>query len=609
MIPDSYDNSENKIYITTENAKDTRGERFTSTAAVLRALAANLAIAGIKLACWFVSRSSAMLSESIHSGVDSFNSICLLVGLKRGSKPADKLHPYGYGLEANIWALFACVLMFMGTAVSIYSGVNRFLYNHEEAIVLLNNYPVIALTLLVSISFEIWALASASRSVLKEAEEPFENDLNAIIKSFRFIKKIKSPTTKFVWYEDAAALLGVIIAFVSLSISKFYLPQDMAYIPDAFASIIIGFILFALAIYLIKFNINSLTGAAAGPQTELLIKEITKSVNGVSRLLDLKTIDMGPSGLIINMKIEVEPETQVKDADDISEMVEKKVRERIKNISHVTIEMQAYDTEDTWEEKFDKTIDEGKQNDLLTETEAKMLHKFYDFTNTVVYEIMVPRPEVTFADVNTTINELIEIIISSGHTRIPVFKDNVDNIIGVVNAKDVLRVVRESSSSDFNIETLVREITIVPENKPISQMLSEFSSKKSQIAAIVDEHGGVAGIITVEDIIEEIVGEIYDEFDVVEISEYIALNENTVSVAAKVDIEDINEKYDLDLPTEDFQTLGGYVFGLLGREPEEGDEIEENGIKFKVIAVEGHKITRVLLNKPEGFIKTENQEQ
>jgi cation diffusion facilitator family transporter len=607
-MPDSYDSPENKIYITTETQKDNTPEKSVSTAAVWRALLANIGIAGIKLFCWFISRSSAMLSEAIHSGVDSFNSICLLVGLKRGSKPADKLHPYGYGLEANVWALFACILMFIGTAVSIYSGMKRFMYNHEEVLILLKNYHLIALTLGGSIIFESWALSSASKAVLKEAEEPYDNDFNAIYKSFGFIKKIKSPTTKFVWYEDAAALSGVIIAFGALSSAKFLLKPAYAYIPDAIASIIIGFILFSLAIYLIKFNINSLTVAAAAPQIETLINNIAKSVHGVSQVLDLKTIDMGPSGLIISMKIEVEPETQVKDADDIAEKVEKKVREKIKNISHVTVEMQAYDTEDTWEEKFEKIIDEGKQNNLLTNEEAKMLSKFYNFTNTVVYEIMIPRTEVTFADVDTDINSLIEIIINSGHTRIPVYKDNVDNVIGVINAKDVLKAVKENGHEDFDIEKLTREITIVPENKPISQMLSEFSSKKSQIAAIVDEHGGVAGIITVEDIIEEIVGEIYDEFDVVQISEYIELNEHTISVAAKVDIEDINEKYDLDLPTEDFQTIGGYVFGLLGREPEEGDEIEENGIKYKVITVEGHKITRILITRPEGFIKTESED-
>ncbi|MFA6988754.1 MAG: cation diffusion facilitator family transporter, partial [Candidatus Gastranaerophilaceae bacterium] len=497
MIPDSYDNSENKIYITTESQKDNTPEKSVSTAAVWRALLANIGIAGIKLFCWFISRSSTMLSEAIHSGVDSFNSICLLVGLKRGSKPADKLHPYGYGLEANIWALFACILMFIGTVVSIYSGIKRFMYNHEEVLILLENYNLIALTLGGSIIFEGWALSSASKAVLKEAEERYSNDLNAIQKSFDFIKKIKSPTTKFVWYEDAAALLGVVIAFAALSISKFLLPAELAYIPDAIASIIIGFILFSLAIYLIKFNINSLTVAAAAPQIETLINEIAKSVHGVSRVLDLRTIDMGPSGLIISMKIEVEPETQVKDADDIAEKVEKKVREGIKNISHVTIEMQAYDTEDTWEDKFEKIIEEGKQNNLLTKEEAKMLSKFYNFTNTVVYEIMIPRTEVTFVDVDTDIKSLIEIIIDSGHTRIPVYKDNVDNVIGVINAKDVLKAVKENGHEDFDIEKLVREITIVPENKPISQMLSEFSSKKSQLAAIVDEHGGVAGIITV----------------------------------------------------------------------------------------------------------------
>jgi len=613
MSSDSYSNinnsSSDRIYITTESQKIQSLDQCTSEVAVWRALTANLGIAGIKLICWVFSHSSAMLSEAIHSGVDSFNSLCLLVGLRRGSKPADKFHPFGYGLEANIWALFACVLMLIGTAVSIYSGIHRLLYNHNEVFELLQHYHLIALTLIGSIAFEAWAVSSASAAVLHEAEVPLKSSFENIARSFKYIKKIKSPTTKFVWYEDTAALSGVIIAFIALTISKYFVSVNYAYLPDAIASILIGFILLSLAIYLLKHNINSLTGAAAGPQTEKMIKEIATKVHGVSQLHDLKTMDMGSSGLIVNMKIEVDPETQVKDADDIAEKVEQKIREKIKNIAHITIEMQADDAEDNWSEKFDKLIEEGKQIGLLKPFEASMLSKFFDFTDTVVYEIMVPRTEVTFVDADSSIDELVDLIIESGHTRIPVYRESIDNIIGVINAKDVLKAYRERSDKLVSIEELAREVPIVPENKSISDMLSVFNSTKNQLAAVIDEHGGVAGIVTVEDVIEEIVGEIYDEFDVVQTAEIERIDENTLSVAAKVDIEDFNNRFNMDLSTEDFQTVGGYLFGLLGRVPEVGDEITDGEITFRVESVEGHKITRLTMYKPDGFVDQESIDQ
>ncbi|MDD3013110.1 MAG: cation diffusion facilitator family transporter [Candidatus Gastranaerophilales bacterium] len=614
MSSDSYSNINNdnsQIYYTSKDNTDLQqADMIISERAVWRALFANIGIAGIKLICWFFSRSSAMLSEAIHSGADSFNSLCLLIGLKRGSKPADKFHPFGYGLEANIWALFACILMLIGTGISLYNGYFRLIlgYNHVED--LLNNYHFIIIALIVSILFEIFAVSSASLAVVEEAEIKVKNSLDAFIKSFKYINHIKSPTTKFVWYEDTAALTGVIIALVAITISKFFMPQALAYIPDAIASIIIGLMLLALAIYLAKNNMSFLTGVAAKPQIEEMIKDIASRVNGVSQVHELKTMDMGTSGLIVNMEIEVDPETQVKDADDIADRLEERIREKVGNIAHVTIEVQADDTEENWNEKFVKVIEEGKDRGVLKPREAKMFSKFFDFTNTVVWEVMIPRTEVEFIDAEATIDELIDVIINSGHTRIPVYKDDIDDIIGVINAKDVLKVLKNcEDKNSIKIEDLAREITIVPENKSISDMLNEFSSTKSQIAAVVDEHGGVAGIVTVEDILEEIVGEIWDEYDV-RIPEIIKIDENTLNILSKMDISDMNERFNLDLPTEDFQTIGGLVFGLLGREPEVGDEVEVGYIKMKVESMDGHKIIRVIMHKPDGFIdKQANEEE
>lgn len=583
-------------------------EEKSRTLAVVRAFIANIGIALVKLICFFFSHSSAMLSEAIHSGVDSFNSVCLYVGIKRGSRPADNAHPFGYGLEANVWAMFASILMLGGTFIAFYSGFDKFFNVHDHSD-LLNNYPYIAVALVCSILFEAWAVASASKAVLHEVEIEEKNPFKSFFISLKYIRKTKSPTTKFVWYEDVAALTGVVVAFIALSLAKFVMSPETAYVPDAIASIIIGFILLILAIYLLRHNVSSLTVQSAEPGVEEKIREVAGDIHGITDVVELKTIDLGSSGLIINMTIEVDPETQMKDADDIADMLERNIKKRLKNVTHITIELQAHDAEDNWEEKFGKIISEGIDIGAIDCNEAKMLSNFYGFANTVVKEIMVPRTDIFLISTEENINELADMIISSGHTRIPIYKDNPDDLIGVINAKDVLKFFKNGGiSENFSIESLARDILIVPENKFISDLLSDFTSSKNQIAAVVDEHGGVAGIVTIEDILEEIVGEIYDEFDKVETPEVIKIDENTLNVSCKMSIDDINEKYDLDIPNEDFQTIGGYVFGLLGREPEVFDVIEDRNITYTVLDVDGRRISRIKMHKETPFVEVKRPE-
>ena len=579
--------------------------------AVVRAFIANIVIALIKLISWLFTGSSAMFSEAVHSGVDSFNSICLMVGLKRGSRPADEVHPFGHGLETNVWTIIACILMFFGAGVSLYSAYNKIFGNDTDIMNLLNNYEMLAVILIASICSETWAVNSAVHAVLDESKIEHKNPVIDFFKSVKYVHKINTPTTKYVWYEDVVALLGVVVAFVAVSISKL-LPQNLAHIPDGIASGIIALMLLFLAGYMLKNNVNLLTGLSAEPQVEEVIKQITENLHCVSCVKDLKTMNMGTSGLIVNIKIEVDPEIQVKEADDITEMVERKIREKISNISHVSVEVDTNDAEENWENKFDKIIQEGEKIDVLDDKEADMLSNFYSFAQTVVKEIMVPRPKVVFVDAEDDLNKLIDLIIESGHTRLPIYEDTVDNVIGVINAKDALRALRDKTyeQEGFEIKSLAREILIIPENKFISDLLNDFTTTKNQIAAVVDEHGGIAGIVTVEDIIEEIVGEIYDEFDEAPTPEIIKIDDNTLNISALAEIEDINEKYDLDIPSEDFQTLGGYVFGLLGREPEVGDKIEDRNLKFEVTELDGIRISRLIMKKDTPFIdKTEEPEE
>ncbi len=585
--------------IQTENIEHNEGK--VKLNAVIRAFVANIGIALIKFVCFLFSKSSAMLAESIHSGVDSFNSICLLVGIKRGSRPADSEHPFGYGLEANVWAMFASLLMLIGTFVAIFHGFDKLIGAHSSK-ELLDNFNYIAVALVLSLCFEAWAVNSATDAVIVEAQVVERNPFKRFLISLKHIRKIQSPTTKFVWYEDTAAFLGVVTALISLCIAKL-IPAQYAYIPDAIASIIIGLILFLLAIYLIKNNVNSLTVQSAQPRTEEIIRNVAGTIHGITNVSELKTMDLGTGGLVINMKIEVDPETQMKDADDIAQMLERKIKKYVRNVNHVTIELEAFDAEDNWEEKFEKLIKEGQNIGAIDGHEATMLSNFFSFANAVVREIMVPRTEIVFVEASASIYELADIIISSGHTRIPVYEDNVDNILGVINAKDVLKVIKNNNiTSDFSIKTLARDLMIIPENKFISDLLSDFTSSKNQIAAIVDEHGGIEGIVTIEDIIEEIVGEIYDEFDKVENAEIEKVDDFIINVLSKASIDDINERFDQDIPNEDFQTIGGYVFGLLGREPEKGDIVEDKNITYTILEVDGIKIQKIQMKKNTPFV-------
>lgn len=604
---ENIDINTNSQNINETDNKDTIGS--TKLSAVIRAFVANVGIALVKLACFLLSGSSAMLAEAMHSGVDSFNSICLMVGIKRGSRPADSAHPFGYGLEANIWAMFASLLMLVGTLVAILNGFDK-LINTKDITDLLNHFHIVAIALILSLFFEGWAVMSAATAIVDEAQANIKNPIKKILFSIRNVRKIQSPTTKFVWYEDSAAFLGVLVALVSLSIAKYLVPENLAHIPDAIASVIIGLILFLLAIYLLKNNVNSLTVQSAQPRVEEVIRNTASTIHGISKVSELKTIDLGTGGLIVNMTIEVDPETQMKDADDIAQMLERKIKKYVKNVNHVAIELEAHDAEDNWEEKFEKLIKEGLNIGAIDNHEATMLDNFFSFANTVVKEVMVPRTEIIFIDSKNTIYELADVIISSGHTRIPVYEDSIDNIIGIINAKDVLKVIKNNNiDENFEIKTLARDILIVPENKFISDLLSDFTSSKNQIAAVIGEHGGIEGIVTIEDIIEEIVGEIYDEFDKVETPEIVQLNENTLSVASKCAISDINEKYDQDIPDEDFQTIGGYVFGLLGREPELGDVVEDKNMTYTILDIDGIKITRIKMQKDTPFVEHKDEIQ
>ncbi len=236
---------------------------------------------------------------------------------------------------------------------------------------------------------------------------------------------------------------------------------------------------------------------------------------------------------------------------------------------------------------------EEKPDGIAAERQ-EMIEGIEELSVTTVKEVMVPRTDTVFIPLSATHVEILETVVSSGHSRIPVYGETIDDIVGILYAKDILRVLKAGKSID--LAGLVRKPFFVPESKRIDSLLREFKRRHVHIAIVVDEYGGVSGIVSLEDIIEEIVGEIQDEFDD-EGEEILRSPDGGWLCEARIDLDDLNKRLGLSLPEDDFDTLGGYVFDLFGRIPEPGESVEASGLCFVVQATEGHRITRVLIRK------------
>ena len=224
--------------------------------------------------------------------------------------------------------------------------------------------------------------------------------------------------------------------------------------------------------------------------------------------------------------------------------------------------------------------------------EKDMIRGVVTLSETTVKEVMVPRIDVEFVSIESTFNELIDTLGEGGYSRFPVYKDTIDNVVGILYVKDLLRQVK--NQDDFGVEKIIRRPYFVPESKRLDSLLREFKRRKVHIAVAVDEYGGVSGIVCLEDIIEEIVGDIQDEFDN-EVEDILEIGEGTYLCDARVDIEDLNEKLNLTLPEEDFDTLGGFVFDMFGKIPVKYEKVKYSGIEFIIQEMDGHKIKTVKL--------------
>ena len=237
----------------------------------------------------------------------------------------------------------------------------------------------------------------------------------------------------------------------------------------------------------------------------------------------------------------------------------------------------------------------GEREGVIEELEKQIIHNVLEFTDSVVHEVMVPRVDMIGVDKNATTADVINTIKESGHSRIPVFEDDIDNIIGIIYAKDILTYAKEEK--ELKINEIMRPVHFVPETKKIVELLAEMQKLKVHIAIALDEYGGTSGLVTVEDLLEEIVGEIQDEYDQ-ELPKIVKIDENNFLIGGGADIEEVIEVTGLPVAEGEFDTMGGFVFSYIGRVPKQGEEFEINDYRITVTSVIGKRIAQVKLTKP-----------
>lgn len=251
------------------------------------------------------------------------------------------------------------------------------------------------------------------------------------------------------------------------------------------------------------------------------------------------------------------------------------------------------------EEDLISFVNVGEAEGIIEEEEKEMIHSIVGLGETNAKEIMTPRTSMFAVEGNKTLDDIWEEMIEAGFSRIPVYEETIDNIIGVLYTKDVLNYLK-AHSTDTQVKELVREAYYVPETKSIIEILQEFKSKKVHIALVLDEYGGIGGVLTIEDLLEEIVGEIRDEFDNEEEESIKEIDDNRYEVDAMLDIETINKSLNIDLPiSEDYESLGGLIMSELGKIPAIGDIVDFQDVKLVVVEVEKMRVSKVEIQRGE----------
>ncbi|MDH4222814.1 MAG: hemolysin family protein [candidate division Zixibacteria bacterium] len=248
------------------------------------------------------------------------------------------------------------------------------------------------------------------------------------------------------------------------------------------------------------------------------------------------------------------------------------------------------------EEEIKYIVTEGKNKGIFEKTEADIIHSVFEFTDTTVKKAMTPRTEIVGLEIGSNQNTILRTVTEEGYSRMPVYMENLDHIVGVIHAKDVINILQHSEL--IILVDIIRKPYFVPDSMKISELLREFQKRRAQMAIVLDEFGGTAGIITLEDVIEEIVGEIEDEYDE-ERKEVDVLPDGSAIVKGSIPLRELNEKLKLDLPEEKFETLNGLLINTLGRIPILDEKIELFDLNFTILEKEGHHLRKIKIIKKD----------
>lgn len=245
----------------------------------------------------------------------------------------------------------------------------------------------------------------------------------------------------------------------------------------------------------------------------------------------------------------------------------------------------------------EKAILEARQDGELEAEEGSMLLNVLALDETLVDEIMVPRTDIDCTEIDSSVDQVVELIIESGHSRIPLYKENRDNIVGIAHAKDLLTYLYDSSKRNTPLKEVMRKPYFVPETKPVSDLLQEFRSRQVHMAIAVDEYGGTSGLITIEDILEEIVGEIDDEFDIPKEEDIQILDDSTVLLSGRTELEEMAEELGITLLSDQVETIGGYLCEMAGYVPQTGESFVIEEHRYKVKDADAKQIREIILEK------------
>lgn len=255
-----------------------------------------------------------------------------------------------------------------------------------------------------------------------------------------------------------------------------------------------------------------------------------------------------------------------------------------------------------------EVIRTSSENELIDSDTKEMIEGVMEMSELRVRDIMIPRPQIVFIDADKPLDHCLDVIIDSAHSRFPVIRDGKDSIEGILLAKELLKFLRPDAEP-FHIDALLRPAVIVPESKRVDRMLKEFRSERFHMAIVVDEFGAVSGLVTIEDILEQIVGDIEDEFDEAEIEPIRQLSQHTYAVSALTDIEKFNTQFAVRFNDEEVDTVGGLVMQAFGHLPKRGEEIELGGMTFKVTSADSRRLIQLRVTVPDAQLAVMEQEK